>query len=99
MTDQRILEQPIRGDALSQLIQTLARDIQLKLTASGRGLDDLRAIMVRCVNVEMAHQEIWKGVSLLFQMNETNTLPEPVKAQMASIVLAAKANMEIGARS
>ena len=98
MTGQTFKEPPIRGDACSQLLQTLARDVGLKMTATGKGDEDARGIVTRAFNAELSANEIWKGVAEMFQMAEYGELPERMKAQLAGIILRSRANVELGAK-
>jgi hypothetical protein len=88
----------MNGDATSQLVQTVAREIGLKLTASGKGDEDIRGLVRRTYNAELACQEIWKGVAELFQMKELGQLSESLQAKVAAIILRSKANVELGAK-
>lgn len=89
---------PLRGDATSQLVQTMARSIGLQIKATGKGNEDIALLVQRTYNAELSREEIWKGVAELFQMAEMGTLPEPMKAKIAGIILRAKSNTEIGAK-
>jgi hypothetical protein len=79
------------GDALSKLIQLQAGRQDIRLTWSGVGVTDLIALCnAHAVKARMA-KHLWTGIRELMQMPELKTFPEPVQAQMMSIVLQAQA--------
>lgn len=75
------------ADALSRLIQLHAGRHDIKLTWAGKGIDDLMALVnAHAVKARMA-KHLWNGMRELMQMPEMKTLPEPLQAQIASIIL------------
>jgi hypothetical protein len=83
------------GDALSRLIQLQAGRQDIRLAWTGRGTEDMIALInAHAVQARMA-KHLWGGVRELMQMPELRQLPEAVQAQMMSIVLKAQALTEI----
>jgi len=83
------------GDALSRLIQLQAGRYDIRLAWVGRGVDDLIALVnAHAVQARMA-KNLWSGMRELAQMPEMKSLPEPLQAQIASIVLKAHALTDI----
>src|SRR5471030_780046 len=83
------------GDALSTLIQLQAGRHDIRLAWIGHGTTDLIALInAHAVQARMA-KHLWGGVRELMQMPELRELPEPVQAQMMSIVLKAQALLEL----
>ena len=83
------------GDALSRLIQLQAGRHDIRLTWTGDGTTDLIALIsAHAVKARMS-KHLWTGVRELMQMPELNTMPEPVQAQLMSIVLKAQALVEL----
>jgi hypothetical protein len=79
------------GDALSRLIQLHAGRHDIRLTWTGDGVTDLVALCnAHAVKARMA-KHLWTGTRELMQMPEIRTLPEPLQAQIASIVLKSQA--------
>lgn len=79
------------GDALSRLIQLQAGRYDIRLPWVGKGVEDLVALVnAHAVQARMA-KNLWGGVRELSQMPELRSLPEPLQAQIASIVLKAHA--------
>lgn len=83
------------GDALSKLLQLQAGRHEIKLNWTGKGIEDLTALCnAHAVKAGMA-KHLWNGVRELMQMPEMGQLPEPLQAQMASIVLKAQAFIDL----
>jgi hypothetical protein len=79
------------GDALSKLIQLQAGRYDVRLTWSGNGVSDLAALLnAHAIKARLA-KHLWTSTRSLMQMPEMAQLPEPVQAQIASIVLKAQA--------
>jgi hypothetical protein len=75
------------GDALSKLIQLQAKRHDIKLAWVGNGTADLIALCnAHAVKARLA-KHLWTGLRELLQMPELALLPEPVHAQLVSIVL------------
>lgn len=90
--------QPIRtvdGDALSKLIQLHAGRYDIRLAWSGKGVDDLvQLVSAHAVKARVA-KHLWTGIGELQQMPELGQLPEPLQAQIASIILKAKVLVDL----
>jgi hypothetical protein len=79
------------GDALSRLIQLQAGRHDLRLNWVGDGSRDLTALCnAYSVQAKLA-KNLWTGMRELMQMPELRELPEPLQAQIASIILKAQA--------
>jgi hypothetical protein len=79
------------GDALSQLIQLQAGRYDIRLAWTGRGTEDLEALVRTHAVKERLSKHLWAGLRDLLQMAELKELPEPVQVQIMSIVLKAQA--------
>jgi hypothetical protein len=78
------------GDALSRLIQLQAGRHDIRLAWVGDGVTDLTALLnAHAVKASLA-KHLWTSVRELLQMPEMNELPEPLRAQITSIVLKAQ---------
>jgi hypothetical protein len=83
------------GDALSRLIQLQAGRFEIRLTWTGKGVEDLIALCnAHAVKARLA-KHLWTGMRELMQMPELALLPEPVLAQLTSIVLKSQALTDI----
>jgi hypothetical protein len=79
-----------KGDALSRLIQLQAGRYDIRLAWSGLGTDDLVALLkAHAVKARFA-KHLWTSLRELMQMPELREMPEPLQAQVASIVLKAQ---------
>lgn len=79
------------GDAVSRLIQLQAGRYDIRLAWVGRGVEDLVALLnAHAVQARLA-KHLWTGMRELMQMPELRELPEPIQAQIASIVLKSQA--------
>lgn len=79
------------GDAMSRLIQLQAGRYDIRLAWVGRGVEDLVALLnAHAVQARLA-KNLWTGMRELMQMPELRELPEPIQAQIASIVLKSQA--------
>lgn len=79
------------GDALSRLIQLQAGRHDIRLAWVGNGTTDLIALVnAHAVKARLA-KHLWTGMRELMQMPELKDLPEPLQAQIMSIVLQAQA--------
>ena|ERR1700735_2151465 len=86
-----IIKASENGDALSKLIQTQAARYDIRLAWVGRGVDDLTALLnAHAVKARLA-KHLWGGTRELMLMPEMKELPEPIQAQIYSIVLKAQA--------
>lgn len=83
------------ADALSRLIQLQAGRHDIRLTWVGKGVDDLIALVnAHAVKARMS-KHLWNGMRELMQMPELKTMPEPLQAQVASIILKAQALIDM----
>lgn len=83
------------GDALSRLIQLQAGRYDIRLTWTGKGVEDLIALVnAHAVKARMA-KHLWTGTRELMQMPEMAALSEPLQAQIASIVLKAQTLVDL----
>jgi hypothetical protein len=81
----------VSTDALSRLIQLQAGRQDIRLAWSGNGINDLVELCnAHAVKARLA-KHLWTGMRELMQMPELSLLPEPLLAQMSSIVLKAQA--------
>jgi len=84
-----------QGDALSRLIQLQAGRHDIRQTWSGNGVTDLIALCNAHAVKARLSKHLWTGMRELMQMPELKTLPEPIQAQIMSIVLSAQALVEL----
>lgn len=79
------------GDALSRLIQLQAGRRDIRLTWTGKGVDDLTALLnAHAIKARLA-KHLWTSTRELMQMTEMKELPEALRAQMISTILKAQA--------
>ena len=83
------------GDALSKLIQLQAARYEIRLAWSGNGTVDLVALLNAAAVQARMSKHLWAGMRELMQMPEMRELPEPLQAQIASIILKANALTEL----
>lgn len=77
------------------MIQLHAGRYDIRLTWTGRGTDDLIAAMnAHAVKARLA-KHLWTGMRELMQMPEMKELPEPLQAQIMSIVLKSQALVDL----
>jgi hypothetical protein len=87
------------GDALSRLIQLQAGRFEIRLTWTGKGVEDLIALCnAHAVKARLA-KHLWTGLRELMQMPELALLPEPLAAQITSIVLKSQALTDLDTES
>jgi hypothetical protein len=79
------------GDALSRLIQLQAARYDIRLAWSGKGIDDLASLLNAHAVKARISKHLWTGIQDLMRMPELMTLPEPLQAQIMSIVLKSQA--------
>jgi hypothetical protein len=83
------------GDALSRLIQLQAGRYDIRLVWTGKGTEDLIAMCnAHSVQARMA-KHLWTGMRELMLMPEMKDLPDPIQAQVASIILKAQALVDL----
>lgn len=75
------------SDALSRLIQLQARRYDVQLAWTGKGIDDLTAMLNAHAAKARLAKHLWTGMRELMQMPELLQLPEPVQAKVMSIIL------------
>jgi hypothetical protein len=79
------------GDALSRLIQLHAGRHDIRMNWTGNGTSDLIALCnAHSVKARLA-KHLWTGMRELMQMPEMALLPEPLAAQVTSIILKSQA--------
>lgn len=85
-----------QGDAVSRMLQLTAK--QLKITNmrwTGKGPDDIHMLLVELDNARTLREAMFKGVSDLMSLKETNDLPEWLQAKLAMMVLNARAELDL----
>ena len=83
------------GDALSKLVQLQAGQHDIRLAWSGNGVSDLTALCnAHAVKARIA-KHLWTGLQELMQMSEMVQMPEPLQAQICSIVLKCQALVDL----
>lgn len=87
--------QDLSGDALSKLVQLRAHLKGVSLKWTGDGIKDIDQLCLDYFYRRALNECLWNGLKQLMEMPETKTLPEPVYAQILSIVLRAQANFEL----
>jgi hypothetical protein len=83
------------ADALSKLIQLQAGRHDIHLVWTGNGITDLIALCNAHAAKARISKHLWTGVRELMQMPDMKTLPEPVQAQIMSIVLRAQVLVDL----
>jgi hypothetical protein len=101
MTEQTFKQTPMSGDAVSQLVQLLVKEIGLKnFKATGKGDADIRSVVTRAFNSDLGRQELWNMTSdFLKLIDETPGLPESFLATVSAGVLRARACVDIGQKT
>ena len=88
-------EQLVPGDSLSQLVQLRARLFGIHLKWTGRAIEDIDMLCQEYWNRKTLNESLWdNGVRKLMTMPEFTQLPDRMQAQIASIVLSARAFFE-----
>lgn len=85
----------IKGDSISRLLQIRADIHGVKLPWCGRAIEDLDALCADYANRRDLNDCLWKGLQTLMEMPELKTLPEPIYAQILSIILRAQGEFEL----
>lgn len=85
------------GDALSQLIQALTFEIEIKnFKATGKGDQDLRQLCARVKLADATHTELWAGIGdLLKLIDATPNLPESFLGTVTAVILRTRVNIEL----
>jgi hypothetical protein len=88
---------PLHGDAISQLVQLIMRNLSVTdFKATGKGDDDITAVVKRMANAEMASRELWKAMGdFVNLLDATPGLPESLKAVVSLGILRARGNAEL----
>jgi hypothetical protein len=83
------------GDALSRLIQLQAGRHDIRLTWSGQGVTDLISLChAHAIKARIA-KHLWTGMRELLVMDELKQLPEPLQAQITSVILKSQALVDL----
>jgi two-component SAPR family response regulator len=82
-------------DPLSSLIQLQARRLGVEVKWSGKGNEDLWALLVDDSNKTILSKQLWNGLKELWEMPELKQLPEPVYAKICAVILAARARTDL----
>lgn len=82
-------------DPLSALVQLQARRLGVCLSWTGKGIEDVVLLALDASTKTALSKQLWEGIQELWAMPELKTLPEPVYAQICSIILAARAKTEL----
>lgn len=85
----------IRGDSLSKLLQVRAKMHGVFMKWTGQAVADIDLLCQEYFYRKVLNECLWNGMKELMDMPELKTLPEPVYAQILSIVLRAQANFEM----
>jgi hypothetical protein len=85
----------IKGDSLSKLIQVRAKMAGVYLKWTGLAIQDIDLLVMEYFHRKTLNECLWNGLRDLMAMPEVKTIPEPVYAQLVSIVLRAQANFEL----
>ena len=89
-----------QGDAVSKLLQVLAKDIGIKdIKFIGKGMEDAKNILTQLHNSKLITESLWTGLTELYQMPQMKEFPEPIQAQLMAIILTAKAKIELGSKA
>ena len=91
-----MIESLVQGDSLSQLVQVRARNFGIRIKWTGRAIEDIDALCQEYWTRKNFNECLWdNGLRELMLMPEFQTLPEPMQAKIASIVLKARAHFEL----
>ena len=82
-------------DALSRLIQLHAKRHDIRLTWSGRGVNDLTELLSAHAMKARLAKHLWTGLRDLMLMPELREMPEAVQAQIMSTVLKSQALVDL----
>lgn len=85
----------VQGDSLSRLLQVRAALAGVQLKWTGQALPDIDMLCMEYFHRKALNECLWNGLKALMEMPELKDLPEPVYAQILSIVLRAQANFEL----
>lgn len=82
-------------DPLSSLVQLHAKRLGVDLKWTGKGNEDLAALVLDDSNKTVLSKQLWNGLKELWEMPELRELPEPVYAKICAIILAARARTDL----
>lgn len=85
----------LRGDTLSKLLQVRAQLKGVYLKWTGDGIQDIDQLCLEYFHRKALNECLWNGMKELMAMPKLKELPEPVYAQILSIVLRAQVHFEI----
>jgi hypothetical protein len=84
-----------QGDALSQLIQTIARENNIKdLRWTGQARVDIKMLLIEMYNARLIKEYLWQAMTELCGMPEMKDLPEALQAKIMAIILTARAKID-----
>lgn len=86
---------PEGGDAISRLVKLLAGRVDINLRWSGTGREDIALLCAHASNATLTAKHLWDSTLELSRMDEFKSLPEPLQAKMAAIILQAHGNIEL----
>lgn len=85
----------ITGDSISRLLQVRAALVGVQLKWTGDAIKDIDQLCLEYFHRKALNECLWNGLKQLMDMPELKELPEPVYAQILSIILRAQANFEL----
>lgn len=85
----------ITGDSISRLLQVRASLLGIRLKWTGNAIPDIDQLCLEYFHRKALNECLWNGLKKLMDMPELQDLPEPVYAQILSIILQAQANFEL----
>lgn len=101
MTQQTYRAPPMTGDATSQLLQIIARDVGLTgFRPTGKGAEDARQIICLAYNNEKLIRDLWQmAADFSRALDECPELPEHVAVIVKTAILRTRSNAELGNKS
>jgi len=88
-----------QGDAVSRMLQALAKDVGVREVWSGRGDTDGRRLLLRLYNAELVKHSLLQGIADLLSMPDWKEVPETIQAQAAAVVLRARACIDLASKT
>ena len=88
------VHQPLHGDPLSRIVQQHARTLDFDFRATGKGVDDIRALIVQCYNAELRTEVYAEATKDLMTAIERGQLPPEAEAIVTLAICAADAAYE-----
>lgn len=83
------------GDAIGRLVKLLAGRVDINLRWTGKGREDIALLCTHASNAALTAKHLWDGISELGKMDEFKSLPEPMQAKIAAIILQAHGNLAL----